>query len=146
GPARARPRWPTPSISSGEPGAELLDRCAGPRPGTAEQRAGEQQEMSRAHGAHGAPLASFREGGRDRGICKDGDPLRIAGDDRLERDLSGGRRDVAEDVAGTGLRRQLIQVTAVADDDRRVVPNDKREGRGRWWWRTADQTIQNDRE
>src|SRR5712691_11384023 len=129
-----------------EPFPQFPNRLNGARPGAAEQRAGEQQEVALADGAHRPPFASLRERGRDRGIRKDGNPLRIAGDDRLERDLSGGRRDVAEDVAGTGLRRQLIQVTAVADDDRRVVPHDEREGgRGGWWWATR-QAVQHDRE
>src|SRR5437667_1909974 len=114
-------------------GSQSPDRLAGARPGTAEQRPRQQQEVPVSHGAHGAPFASFREGrrgGRRGGVGEYGDPLWITSDNRLERHLGGRRRDVAEDVASTGLGGQLIQVAAVADDDRRVIPNNKGKGGG----------------
>src|SRR6266576_5178405 len=113
--------------------AELPDRLAGPRSGAAEQGAREEQEMPVAHRPHRAPLAAPRErGGRPR-VREHGNPLRIPRDDGLERDLGGWSRDVREDVASTGLGSQLIEVTAVADDDWGIVPNHegKRGGRGR---------------
>src|SRR6266576_2667223 len=113
--------------------AELPDRLAGPRSGAAEQGAREEQEMPVAHRPHRAPLAAPRErGGRPR-VREHGNPLRIPRDDRLERHLRGWRRNVAEHVPGAGLGSQLIEVAAVADDDRRIVPHDKSEGGGAWW-------------
>jgi len=88
-------------------GAELLDRFGGARPGAAEQGAGEQQEVSsrtartarhsrRFANAGGAPesLRTAIQCGSRATIVSSGD-------------LGGWRCDVAEDVAGTGLRRQL---------------------------------------
>src|SRR6266487_6164272 len=112
--------------------SELLDRLAGPRSGAAEQGAREEQEMPVAHRPHRAPLAALRERGDRPRVREHRDPLRIPRDDRLERDLGGWSRDVPEDVASPGLRSQLIEVAAVADDDRRIVPDDKSEGGGGW--------------
>src|SRR5437867_1195089 len=124
---------------------QLLDGVAGAWPGAPEQGARQQQEVPCAHRAHRAPFASFRKGGRHSRVGEHRNPLRIARDDRLERDLGGWRRDVAEDVTRTGLRRQLIEVAAVADDDRWIVPNDKREGGRRRRRRATRETVQRDR-
>src|SRR6266436_2158273 len=128
-----------------EPFPQFPNRLNGAWPGAPEQGARQQQEVPVAHRAHGAPFASLRKGGRHCRVGEHGDPLRIARDDRLERDLGGRRRDVAEDVARTGLRRQLIEVAAVADDDRWIIPDDERERSSRRWRRATCETVQHDR-
>src|SRR6266487_5925618 len=70
--------------------------------------------MALAHRAHCPPFLSFGERRHRAGIGQHGDPLGIAGGDRLERDLRGGCGDVAEDVARTGKRSYLDQLAALA--------------------------------
>src|SRR6266545_4769176 len=123
-------------------GPELPDRLAGARPGAAEQRARQYQEVPVAHGPDRTPFPALRKRGRDPhpGVGEHGDPLRIPGHDRLERHLGRWRRDVAEDVARPRRGGELIEIAAVSDDDGRIVPDDKREGGGGCggcggWWR-----------
>src|SRR5438046_998684 len=125
---------------------QFPNRLRRARAGTSEQRAREQQEVSLAHSAHGAPFAALGERRRDGGITEHGDPLWIARDDRFERDLRRWRRDVAEDVARTGLGCQLVEVTAVADDDRRIVPDDERERGCRRRWRATGEAVERSEE